>query len=519
LKVKIEVYVLSPVFPTMSTIIRDYWLARPGHWFAVGEDQRRIDAEIYDRFYTYDFEQETKIGRVIYLDQFVRHFSRVTSIPETTVGNCRYLAAELVGEMTDDELLSATGEELVWYLMPFKHMGAFKNIFEVIDAWVRRRDGKLMDSPQLERFFIDTYGKAYTSSVVQKNVKRIMIAEDYDRSICESHPVEYDDDGWIKTPSVVGDTIMPLCAALETVLDERIAVSLSGGVDSMTMCALLKLMKKDVIAIHIVYGNRAESVEERKFLTIYCARLGIPFYVYNVEWLRRGDVDRAFYEETTRRIRFDVYKAFGRPVLLGHIMEDVVENIWTNIAKGTHLDNLAKMTTSCVEDEVTIYRPWLTIGKAEIYEAAHTLAIPYLKNTTPSWSNRGKFREQFYAATHAQYGVGVDNQLVMTAERLRKTALLVDRILYTPILESWDGERLDITVALTAKLDADGWLRIFTELAHKHLRCGKPSIHACANFAERTMRGIVHAQTIILRKDYAVEYCVEGEKVYLKVKN
>jgi len=478
-----------------------------------------VDTEIYERFYEYDFENETVLGQVIYLDQFVRHFSRVTTVPETTVRNCRYYAGSLVGEMTDEELLGATDSELVWYLMPFKHMGIFNNVFEVTHEWVLHRNGKLLEYPVLERFFMDTYAKAYTSEVVKASIKRIAYGEPYDTTICEAHPVDYEAAAWFKMPFTLGDTLMPLYAALETVVEDRVAVSLSGGVDSMTMCALLKHMKKDVVAIHIVYGNRAESIEERKFISTYCVRLGVPLYVYTVKWLRRGEVDRAFYEETTRRIRFDVYKASGRPVLLGHIMEDVVENIWTNFAKGTHLENLAKMSASCVEDGVTVYRPWLTVGKSEIYEAAKELAIPYLKNTTPSWSNRGKFREGFYAATHAQYGSGVDDQLVRTAERIRKTALLVDRILYAPVLESWDGTRLDITVALKAKLDADGWLRIFTELAHKHLRCGKPSIHACANFAERTVRGIIHGQSVALRKGFIVEYCVEGEKVYLKLKN
>jgi hypothetical protein len=194
----------------------------------------------------------------------------------------------------------------------------------------------------------------------------------------------------------------------------------------------------------------------------------------------------------TRWLRFAVYRAVARGgrVLLGHIQDDVVENIWTNFAHGTHLENLAKMETEHVEEGVRICRPWLGVTKDMIYTYAEEAGIPYLKNTTPSWSNRGKFRTQFHPAVREQYGSGVDAKVIEVAGALKRQAELIDRLLYLPIQESWNAEMrtLDITRAIDANVDGSGWSRILTHLCHSRLGISKPSGKACADFAVRVGR-------------------------------
>ena len=103
------------------------------------------------------------------------------------------------------------------------------------------------------------------------------------------------------------------------------------------------------------------------------------------------------------------------------------------------------------------------------------------------------------------------------AQRLKKNAELLDRILYTPILESWEPERqrLSISLALKANLDVDGWLRIFTDLAHKHLGLTKPSVKSCQNFVSRINHKLYDGQTIALHGYLNVRISKDGwlEKV------
>jgi len=495
----------------MSSEIADFWLKNPEYWIATGETQRIADKIIYDKFHTYDFTNANTLGQVLFLDQFMRHFSRVETISEDLIKRSRIQAANIVSDLPT--LTDVLEKELIWYLMPYKHLNNWTPLFTSINVWLNTKP--ITEFPTLNRFFMDSYKKAYTDESVAANLILNPCPQQYNPNlICEYHPPVYtDQDAWTAIPSPNAQDF------LKPVPSGPLTVSLSGGVDSMLLTALLARAKADIIAVHIVYGNRDESIQERNFISTYCHKLSIPLYIYTVEWLRRDSVDRQFYETMTRSLRFSAYKALNRPVLLGHIQEDVVENIWTNFAKGTHLDNPAKFTHTTVEDGVTICRPWLQIKKQQIYDYATTLAIPHLKNTTPSWSNRGKFRTHFYQATHTQYGANVDAQLISVAERIRKQALLLDKLLYQAIKNSYDSvnRKINITQAVHAELDADGWQHIFTDLAHSKLGLTKPRFAACEDFYNRVAKGLKHGQKINLHKNYCVEIQMCDDQIWVKV--
>ena len=167
---------------------------------------------------------------------------------------------------------------------------------------------------------------------------------------------------------------------------------------------------------------------------------------------------------------------------------------------------------------VRIHRPWLGVKKTAVCATAEALGIPYLKNTTPSWSNRGKFRETFYTATHAQFGPSVDDKVLESAAALTKQAALLDRLLYKPVYDSWNSETrmLDITRAIEAELDGDGWSQIFTTICHTKLAMAKPSIHACRDFGTRVLRGLVEGQQLPMKKDLVVMYHPDGDRKVLQ---
>lgn len=470
-------------------LVSHFWRTHPKYWFApAGPVRDEADRIIHELFWNKEpLDDSDWIDHVIYLDQFMRHFSRLSSsITEDDVIRARESAVKIVKDHID-HLKTLDEFQLVFCLMPFKHLKEFDFIFNVIHTVCHK---KIVDFPLLMRFYADTYSKYYLNPEIiarslNPSIEGVIYVPD---EICDYCPPLSE---WATgSMSLPVDLIDPLKRIDRS---HKLLISLSGGVDSMSMCYLLKRLDLIFTAVHIVYGNREASSWEAKFISDYCRKLDVPLVIYRIEWLRRADVDREFYERVTRQIRFMVYRivAGSTPhVILGHIQDDIIENIWTNFAHGTHLDDLFKMAPTEEMDGVVIVRPWLSVKKSMIYDFSTAYCIPYLKNTTPSWSNRGKFRERFHKETLIQYGESVDHVLITTAAAIKQQFTMVDKLLYQPIFKSWDPETksIDVTRAMDLELDATGWSQILAGVCHEHLHIAKPSIHACHYFAQNILK-------------------------------
>ena len=471
----------------MTTTVIDFWKANPSFWITHPSKHQEVDDIICSHFWDYNWFNDNLIGQIIYLDQFSRHFCRDGLIDEDEVHHNRIMAIQLI-EYHLDKLKAMDEIEIVFALMPFKHLKRFNFIFEYLhNTWLPENNTKIIDCPTLQKFYIDTYKKAFTLNTVKSNLITEHTLEEYDSSlICDYYPELYTSSEW-SIGRADGDSLIPF---LKT--DKKIIVSLSGGVDSMVMLTLLKYNKVDVCAVHIVYGNRKESEHEYRLLAEFCNKLQVPLFVYRIKWLRRGEVDRQFYEDMTRDLRFATYHAAAEVinspepcVMMGHIKDDVVENVWTNIAHCHHLGNLKKMETEEVQLGVRIMRPLLTIDKSDIYRVSEEIGIPYFKNTTPSWSNRGKFREHFHKAIITQFGPSVDEKIIEFAEAIQTQNKLLNMLLYDPIYQSYKDNKVDITTAVKANLDANSWLGIFENICHKYLGLARPSIKSVRDFCSR----------------------------------
>lgn len=183
---------------------------------------------------------------------------------------------------------------------------------------------------------------------------------------------------------------------------DSVNVSISGGVDSMVlswyMCEYARIKKIPFNLIHIQYNNRKECDLEVDLLKYWTAVLkknyaGIQLWVRCVNEIYRESHYRDIYEQITRDYRFNAYRKLGGIVFLGHNRDDTIENIITNVSANNHYSNLKGMTFKNNEKECTLIRPFLEIDKDQILQIAREYDIPYLNDSTPSWSRRGQLRD------------------------------------------------------------------------------------------------------------------------------
>jgi tRNA(Ile)-lysidine synthetase-like protein len=185
-----------------------------------------------------------------------------------------------------------------------------------------------------------------------------------------------------------------------------IVVSLSGGVDSNVCLHLLRQYypNVEIVAVFINYNNRDESNTELKFVKKYCAVSGVKLFHRTINEISRKDCHlngiREIYETATKEIRFNTYKQVSELfpnketiVMMGHNKDDCFENIITNIISKHNYDNLSGTEKMSQIDDITFWRPLLDIQKKSIIEFAKTTNIPFLHDSTPKWSARGKIRD------------------------------------------------------------------------------------------------------------------------------
>jgi len=227
---------------------------------------------------------------------------------------------------------------------------------------------------------------------------------------------------------------------------DKILLSLSGGVDSMVLLEIIDYINNTsthnilIYCCHINYNNREETNIERDFLRDYCETKDIYFECLDIKF-KRDDTKRAVYENKTREIRYNYYMSlcdlFGcSGVLLGHHKDDICENIFNNIMKGSHdISDLKVIKEVNNIMGVTVYRPMLSVYKDEIYNIAYNYNIPFFLDTTPDWCCRGKMRTRIFPQCEDCYGNDYKENLIKVASDSEKLGNLVNDYIINDIFK------------------------------------------------------------------------------------
>ena len=173
--------------------------------------------------------------------------------------------------------------------------------------------------------------------------------------------------------------------------EDKIAIALSGGVDSIVLFHLLvteyKDSYKELVVFHINHGLREESYEEAEFVEKFVKDFDVKFYK---EELNMSDLERDSHtseEMLARELRYQAFnkmaKLEGVPKLLtAHHKNDQVENILMRLLTGRSIDHSLAICEEIEMAGLTIYRPLLNSLKAELEEYAKEKNLHYYVDAT-----------------------------------------------------------------------------------------------------------------------------------------
>ena len=408
--------------------LKEYWFNNPNLWFNCTEKE---DELIKKKYYNLLFDQvdnkESSLSLIILYDQISRHIFR------NQPAQIKYYSDIALKHMYNilPFIENYKPEERCFILLPLRHTFIKSNIeicLLYVNKWLNDDTGSFQsDLDDNQNKLTNTsaiYNRFYQATIsslvkINSNDETLYFSKEKDKITLEKNNVfpnepildakyepildptsikdiTFSDNSNIYNNPIYIEFAMNLTNNTNTT--DNLIVSISGGVDSMVCSYLLyyycKKNKINAKAVTINYSNRPEQNLEIKMVNDWLKLLNIEHHVKNItEITRPRDKNRDFYEKSTRDIRFDTYKKVGGDVILGHKKDDSLENIFSNIKKKKSYENLLGMSIYGTEKDVNIIRPLLNVSKKEIINFAQQYNIPYVYDSTPAWSDRGKMRD------------------------------------------------------------------------------------------------------------------------------
>lgn len=132
--------------------------------------------------------------------------------------------------------------------------------------------------------------------------------------------------------------------AAQGVRSRRVAVGLSGGLDSVVLLDLLDHLRGDfdlaLSAIHVNHGISQHAADWEQFCGSVCAALGIPLQVERVKVSNQGEG----VEAAARRLRYQVFETADADfVALAHHLDDQAETLLLQLLRGAGAKGMAAM--------------------------------------------------------------------------------------------------------------------------------------------------------------------------------
>ena len=432
----------------MYSEVIQYWFApdvlkfRP-EWFdgSIDTEIREKFGELHNKVETGDYEswKDTKYGKLAYiivLDQFTRNLYRD--------GDFRRNDKKVLGLVEDmlskrEDLNYTHFVERMFILLPLRHSKVSKNIRKVLE---------LLEEYKTE--FITSLDLQYLEKFKCATIKDLTkTSGEYNYNTKHSKTIDYThyssildlDYGSREHLNNKIDLEIVVHKYIEEYNIKRLAISLSGGIDSMVLLHILKklLGKDNVVCGYISHSNRDVAQLELEFLIEWCNNLEVQLVYRKVDYMNRESVEREFYEEETRNIRFELYRHIVRTynldgVCLGHHRDDIGENVMMNVLQGRDILELKGMSDRKEMYGVTICRPLLRVKKDTVWSYGYTHNVSCFLDSTPDWSWRGVLRRQIYPRLDERLG-SIHTLLAALGDKSEEWNTVIEKMVFNPIYE------------------------------------------------------------------------------------
>ena len=172
---------------------------------------------------------------------------------------------------------------------------------------------------------------------------------------------------------------------------DKIALGLSGGVDSIVLFHLLVTKYKDsykeLVAFHINHGLREQSYEEAEFVENFVKHYNVKFYKKELNMKSLVRDSHTSEEMLARKLRYDAFEEMssleiGVKLITAHHKNDQLENILMRLLSGRSMDYNLMIEEKTTIGRLEVYRPLLNVLKADLEQYADKNDLKYYVDST-----------------------------------------------------------------------------------------------------------------------------------------
>lgn len=210
---------------------------------------------------------------------------------------------------------------------------------------------------------------------------------------------------------------------------ERVAVALSGGVDSVCLLHVLASVIRqeslpiELSALHVHHGLSPHAECWETFCMAYCATLQVPCVSVRVTV---DQASKSGLEGAARKARHAAFHAAATDwIMLAHQRGDQAETLLFNLLRGTGLAGAAAMR----EKTGRLLRPFLVIGREAIEFYAHHHGLTWCADESNADQRyaRNFLRRHIFPELAARFPAVVEN-FAHAADRFAEAHDLLDEL-------------------------------------------------------------------------------------------
>lgn len=257
--------------------------------------------------------------------------------------------------------------------------------------------------------------------------------------------------------------------------ENKIAVAVSGGGDSMALAVLLaEWAAAQGIKLHALtvnHGLRSEAAAEAKFV----AKTLKPLDVIHKTLVWEGEKPKTRIQEAARDARYRLMTEYCiqkgiKYLFVAHHGNDQMETILFRMAKGTGLDGLAGMRpVQKLEGGLVLVRPLLSVSHDALILTCKDRKIDWIEDPSNENNRYARVRIRSIIEILEKEGMTPD-RISSLSDRLLSSIELIDYLIedkYKSIELCLDTERIDIKYNDFLCLPFEGKVRILRRMIDK----------------------------------------------------